>query len=161
MTDYRKLAIGDEAPRVVRAVVELPRGVRVGWRFDPSRGTFSIEEHYARPVPIDYGWIAGTHNPADGEHLDVMIATGRTLDVGHVVRVVPLGVLRREDGDHKIMAAVAGEPGYRSLADVPGELIAEIERWMTPQHVLLGWEGAEQAQGLIREHRAQPETPGD
>ena len=149
MIDYNQLPIGDRAPDVVAAVVELLCGMRVGRRFDPQTNTFSIEEHYERPVGIDYGWIAGTRNPADGAPLDVMIATDRRLHVGQVVEVVPLGVLRREDGDHKIMSSLASERTYRSMDDIPQTLIEEIEDWLTPHHVLLGWRGADDAQALI------------
>ena len=54
-------------------------------------------------MPINYGFIPHTKNPAEGDELDVIIFSEQKIEVGEVVEFEVIGLLRRSDGDDKVI----------------------------------------------------------
>lgn len=147
---------------ILDAVVEDPRGSTVRHYLDPATGTWRTYEHpYAvDPWPANYGFLPGTHNPADGDALDVLILAGPALPTGTQVRVRPVGLLERPDGDHKVIAVVVADPIYgdlRWLSEVPEEDRLVIERWFRAWGPVGVWRDAAAAEQLIHQSR-EPQT---
>src|SRR3954447_16686159 len=78
----------------VDAIVEIPRGSRNKYEFDPATGSIRLDRVLFSSVhyPGDYGFIPSTCN-ADGDPLDVLILVEEPTFPGCHVRVRPIGVL--------------------------------------------------------------------
>ena len=139
---------------IIKAVVEDPRGATRRHAWDPEVAAWREREHpYARdPWPVSYGFLEDTHNPADGDPLDVMVLATRTLATGTRLAVRVVGLLPRPDGDHKVLAVALDDPAYgdlRRLADVSRHDLAAIERWFAAWSTIDGWEDERAAVAVV------------
>jgi inorganic pyrophosphatase len=154
-----------------RIVVESPRGSRVKLKVDPDFGVVTV----SRPLPLglaypfDWGFVPGTC-AADGDPLDAMVYWDVASFPGIVIACRALGMLkveqdskgrpgRRERNDRVIgIPASAPRQGeLNALEDLPGRVRDELEKFFLDvtaferkNAVILGWEGAEAAEALIR-----------
>jgi inorganic pyrophosphatase len=57
-------------------------------------------------MPVSYGFIVGTKNLDEErpEELDVLVFSNKTLEIAETLDIIPIGLITREDGDHKIIA---------------------------------------------------------
>ena len=99
MVDYKSLPIGDQAPSVIYAVVEIPKNSKNKYEYDPKLGLFRLDRvlHSAVYYPTEYGFIPGTE-ASDGDPLDVMIFLSWPTFPGCVLEVRPIGKLDMMDG---------------------------------------------------------------
>ena len=97
---------------IFEAVIEIPKGSdrRTHMAYDKS-GFIDLGPIKDRiPVnngvcPVHYGFIEGTFNKDDGDEVDVLVFSKNDYKTGDVVEVNIEGILKREDGDHKIIAS--------------------------------------------------------
>ncbi len=158
--------MGDR-PRSVLACVEIPRGSRNKYEFDPMHGGIRLDRVLYSPLhyPADYGFVRDTL-AEDGDHLDVLIFTYEPTFPGCLVEVRPIGMLdmRDEKGiDQKILAVPVGDPrfeGVTDLDDVPPHFLKEVQHFFTVYKTLEqkpveihGWAGVEEAWRLLAEAR--------
>lgn len=131
--NYDLLGIGKNAPKILNAVIEIPKGGHNKYEVDPETGIIKLDRVLHSPLfyPIDYGFIPETLAP-DGDHLDVLVVTDSPALTGCVVEVRPLGILRMTDGgeqDDKIIAVQANNPHFhhkKKLSDLAPHLLDEI-----------------------------------
>ena len=148
----------------VNALIEIPRGSRNKYEFDPDLGVMVLDRtlYSAVHYPTDYGFVPGTIGP-DGDPLDIMVLVEESAFPGCLVRVRLLGVLTitKSNGDpeRKLLAVPVGEPRfaqYEDLGDVPPHLLREIEHFFQVYKGLegstigsLGWAGAHEAAAAL------------
>jgi inorganic pyrophosphatase len=74
MDSYLELPIGEGAPEIVTAVVEIPQDSVNKYEYDPELNVFVLDRVLHSPVhfPGDYGFISQTV-AQDGEPLDILI----------------------------------------------------------------------------------------
>src|SRR5262245_55584562 len=93
--------------KTVEAIIEIPRGSRNKYEFDPATGAVRLDRvlfgsvHY----PGDYGFIPDTRG-ADGDPLDVLILVEEPTFPGCHVHFRPIGVLLMQEeatDDEKIL----------------------------------------------------------
>jgi inorganic pyrophosphatase len=165
MPDYLTLPIGDSAPDVVNAVIEIPAGSSNKYEYDKKLQVFRLDRNLHSPVhyPGDYGFIPSTL-ALDGDPLDVLVLVESASFTGCLVAVRPIGQLDMLDQgkqDEKILAVAAENPLYRDVFEYtqiyPHILLAvrhffsiykDLEGKRTE---MLGWHGAEHAKRTIRE----------
>jgi len=128
MNAIHDLKIGDQAPDIVTAVIEIPRGSQNKLEYDEERGVFALDRVLYSPMhyPLDYGFIPATRSE-DGDHLDVMVIGSDPLFTGCVVDVRPVAMLEMIDGgekDFKVLAVQVKNPRLTHLNDLP-----DIEAW--------------------------------
>lgn len=143
----------------VDAIVEIPRGSRNKYEFDPVSESIRLDRVLFSSVhyPGDYGFIAGT-KCGDGDPLDVLILVEEPTFPGCRVRVRPIGVLQMKDegnDDEKILAVPQGDPrfvGVNDLNDLPQHWLAEVKNFFATYKALEGkaastgeWKGAKDA----------------
>ena len=143
----------------VDAIVEIPRGSRNKYEFDPESGSIRLDRVLFSSVhyPGDYGFIAGTMC-GDGDPVDVLILVEEPTFPGCRVRVRPIGVLLMHDEhgeDEKILGVPEGDPRFDAvydLNDLPQHWLAEVENFFATYKVLEGkeattgeWKGAKEA----------------
>jgi inorganic pyrophosphatase len=149
----------------VDAIVEIPRGSRNKYEFDPASESIRLDRVLFSSVhyPGDYGFIVGT-KCGDGDPLDVLILVEEPTFPGCRVRVRPIGVLFMKDEgseDEKILAVPEGDPRFaevNDLNDLPHHWLAEVKNFFATYKVLEGkaastgeWKGANDAcQALAR-----------
>ncbi len=118
------LKIGDKAPEIVLAVIEIPEGSGVKYELDKDTGIIMADRflHGANVFPFNYGFIAGTMSK-DGDPVDVIVLSSATMAPGTGIKVRPIGMLEMEDEegmDAKIIAAPIEkvDPFYSHVKDI-------------------------------------------
>ncbi|PYP83178.1 MAG: inorganic diphosphatase [Candidatus Angelobacter sp. Gp1-AA117] len=165
MPDYTKLPIGDHAPDIVNAVIEIPQGSVNKYEYDKQLHVFRLDRTLHSPVhyPGDYGFIPSTLGN-DGDPLDILVLVDKPSFTGCVMEVRPIGVLRMIDqgkDDEKILCVVSSDPVYSAVKDssqVFPHLLREIEHFFSVYKSLEGkkteiadWSNAATARQVIGE----------
>jgi inorganic pyrophosphatase len=132
MVDYKTLPIGDQAPSVIHAVVEIPKDSKHKYEYDPKLGVFRLDRvlHSAVYYPTEYGFIPSTE-AEDGDPLDVMIFLSWPTFPGCVLEVRPIGKLDMMDDkgiDEKILAVAQHDPHYQRIDDLEAVEMDELAR---------------------------------
>lgn len=162
-----KVEIGELAPDVVNAIIEIPKGSSNKYEIDVETGVVRLDRVLYSPLfyPYDYGFIPQTVY-TDGDPLDLLVLISHPTFPGCVVEVRPIGILgmRDEKGrDDKVLAVATRDPrfsGIMSLEDMGEHTRKEIVHFFEVYKELedktvevLGWEGAETAKELISRFR--------
>jgi inorganic pyrophosphatase len=156
--DLESLPLGDEAPGLVTAVVEVPVGSRNKYEYEPELGMILRDRVLPGSVryPADYGFIPSTKGD-DGEPLDVMVAAYDPVFPGCILRVRPVGALDANDQGGKditVFAVPDDDPRFadiKRLEDLPDQSLREIEQFYTVYKRLEGDEDVEINGWLSRE----------
>jgi inorganic pyrophosphatase len=120
--NLKYLPIGDDAPHVVNAIVEIPKGSRNKYEYNIELGVFQLDRvlfssmHY----PEAYGFIPSTLYD-DGDPVDVLIVIDQPLQTGIMIEVKPIGILKMADekgSDDKIISVAKHDPTYSSIREV-------------------------------------------
>ncbi len=121
-----KLDAGEDAPKKVRAFIEIPKGSRIKYEYDEKTGLIKVDRilHTSMVYPYNYGFVPGTLGE-DGDPLDIMVISVESFAPGTTVMVKPVGVLlmKDEEGiDTKVMAVPVEkvDPDYGAVSDVGG-----------------------------------------
>ena len=117
----------------VDVVVEIPKGSRNKYEWDPQRGRIRLDRllFTSTCYPGDYGFVPDTL-AEDGDPIDVLLLLDEPTFPGCVVRARIIAVfwMRDEAGpDAKLLAVPAGDPRFarlQELEDVPMHQVAEI-----------------------------------
>jgi inorganic pyrophosphatase len=140
---WHGVPIGEKAPDVVTAYVEMVPTDTVKYELDKDTGLLKVDrpQKYSNVCPSLYGLVPRTHCTTsvaalceertgrtglvgDGDPLDICVLTEKEITHGNIlVRAIPIGGLRMLDGaevDDKIIAVLAGDAVYGSLTDVAG-----------------------------------------
>jgi inorganic pyrophosphatase len=160
------LPIGDQAPELVHAVIEIPRTSKNKFEYRPEWEAFFLDRILAGPLrfPSAYGFIPQTAG-MDGDAVDVLVIQEEPAITGCVVQARPVGMFRMghangEDVDEKVIAVSANDPMYRdcrSMDDLPEYLLQEIDYFFRTYKTLENdreytteWRSAEEAWNVIR-----------
>ena len=154
---------------VIEVVVEIPKGSRNKYEYDPSRGIIKLDRRLlsATTYPADYGFVPETL-AGDGDALDALVLLDDPTFPGCWVTARPLGIFWMEDEhgpDAKVVCVAAKDPYWdrvEDIDDLPEPLLQEIkhffdvyktlERKKTATH---GYEGVEAALAEIKASRAR------
>src|SRR5262249_35558470 len=165
MPDYTRLPIGEKAPQLVNAVIEIPKDSVNKYEYDKDLHVFKLDRTLFSPVhyPGDYGFIPRTLGN-DGDPLDVLVLVEAPSFPGCLMEVRPIGVLQMVDQgkkDEKILAVAESDPLYREVKDyseVFGHTLREIEHFFSiykklegKKTEIAGWDGVEAARKIISE----------
>ena len=130
------LGIGDEAPHVVNAVIEIPLGSQNKYEYDPITDSMRLDR--VLPVffsyPIDYGFIPETLSD-DGDHLDILIVAKLPSTSGAILTVRVVGLLEMADEkgrDYKIIGIIDGDKEWENIqeiTDLDKTLLDKISRF--------------------------------
>jgi inorganic pyrophosphatase len=158
---------GSGIPKLVRMIVEIPKGATNKYEYDVETGVFRLDRPLYSPMhyPGDYGFIPGTL-AEDQDPADVLALMESPSFPGCMIEVRPIGVLDMEDqeeGDHKIVAVPTSNPRYhqiQSMEDVFPHVRRELEHFFAIYKELegrrtrmLGWGGVDEAHHVIMSSR--------
>ncbi len=138
MTDYLRLPIGDDCPRVVNAIIEIPRDSVNKYEYDVDLNIFRLDRSLYSPVhyPGDYGFIPSTISE-DNDPLDVLVLTSNPTFTGCLIEVRPIGVLEMLDQgirDKKVLGVSVNNPRHREISNytqVYPHQLKEIEHFFS------------------------------
>lgn len=165
--DYKSLPMGEKAPKIVNAVIEIPSGSSNKYEFDVNLKVFKLDRvlYSAVHYPADYGFIPNTL-AADGDPLDILVLISRPTFPGCVMEARPVGMLKMTDDkgvDEKVLAAAVGDPRFQevlNLEDVAPHLLKEVEHFFNVykdlegrESATFGWFPREEAHRKILEYR--------
>jgi inorganic pyrophosphatase len=134
--DISKIGIGEDPPRDVNALIEIPQGgVPVKYELDKASGALRVDRflNTAMFYPGNYGFIPHTLS-GDGDPVDVIVVVPSPVVPGAIVRVRPVGALLMKDeagDDEKIIAVPVDKlnpfySGVKSYKDLPETLTGQI-----------------------------------
>lgn len=136
---FHLVRVGENAPREVNCIVEIPKGERNKYEYDHHLGFFKLDRVLYEAVyyPTEYGIIPQTWNFKDKDPLDVMVISSFSTFAGCVISCRPIGMIRITDTgekDNKIIAVPSDDPRFaeiKNLADLPNHSKKEIENFWT------------------------------
>ena len=120
----------------LNCVVEIPKGSRNKYEYDPQLGGVKFDRFISASVvyPTDYGFVPDTLAP-DGDPLDVLVCVSEPTFPGCIVPVKVVGLFRMSDEkgpDDHVVCVPSHDPGWNTLEDVgdlPAQLRAEISHF--------------------------------
>lgn len=122
--DLSKLKVGDKAPEIVLAIIEIPENSGVKYEVDKDSGLIMADRflHGSNVFPFNYGFIAGTQGE-DGDPIDVIVLSSSAMMPGTGIKVRPIGMLEMTDEegpDAKIIAVPIEkvDPFYSHVTDI-------------------------------------------
>ncbi len=164
--NLENLPIGDKAPQLVNAVIEVPVGSRNKYEYEPELGVIMRDRVLPGAVryPTDYGFVPSTLTDR-GDALDIVMAAYDPAFPGCVVRVRPIGTLHITDSkgeEHNVLAVPDDDPRFGdilALEDLPEQNLNEIEEFFAvykrlegdEEVEIHGWLALDDTQELIRE----------
>jgi inorganic pyrophosphatase len=159
-----------EHPDQIVCVVEIPKGVRNKYEYDPELGGIKFDRLLvtAATYPADYGYLRGTLGE-DGDPLDALVCISEPTFPGCLIPVKPLGMFKMRDEagpDDKIICVPLHDPYWNvheQIGDLPLLLRQEIEQFFSIYKVLeagkhvevFGWGTREEAIEEVRRSLAR------
>jgi len=127
---------GDNAPRVVTAVIEIPQGSRCKYEIDKPSGLLKLDRVIFSSFyyPINYGFIPQTYG-GDKDPLDILVITSLPVVPLTLMEAKVVGVMQMVDGgdpDDKIIAVAANDPGvnhYNNIEELPKHFFDELRHF--------------------------------
>ncbi len=123
---------------MIKCVVEIPKGSRNKYEYDPELGGIKLDRFLSSSVvyPTDYGFVPDTL-AEDGDALDALICVSEPTFPGCIVICEPIGLFDMEDEhglDSKVLCVPCEDPGWNALAeldDLPRALRNEIAHFFS------------------------------
>lgn len=123
-------------PDIIQVVVEIPKGSRNKYEYDPESGRIKLDRVLFSSVhyPADYGYAVDTM-AEDGDAVDVLVLIEEPTFPGCLIEAKPIGYLEMRDekgGDNKVIAVPLHDPRWgkvEDLREIPAPLLDEIENF--------------------------------
>lgn len=127
---------GDNAPRLVNAVIEIPQGSRAKYEIDKDSGLLKLDRviYSSFYYPCNYGFIPQTYGD-DKDPLDILVITSLPVQALCIMEAKVVGVMQmidNGDGDDKIIAVAANDPGvnhYNNMEELPPHFFSELRHF--------------------------------
>jgi len=120
---------GQEAPKIVNALIEIPEGSKSKYEIDKKTGLLKLDRviyssfHY----PVNYGFIPQTLGK-DGDPLDILVMCSEAIQPLCLVEAYVIGNMQMIDTgliDDKIIAVAVHDPGVNYITSLD----------LVPQHI--------------------------
>jgi inorganic pyrophosphatase len=148
---WHGIPIGDGAPRLVTAFIEIVPTDTVKYELDKETGYLKVDrpQKFSNVYPTLYGFIPQTYCGeqvgalccrqtgragivGDGDPMDICVLSEKSFSHGDIIlRAIPIGGLRMLDGDEaddKIIAVLEGDAVYGDWTDIGDSPPALIDR---------------------------------
>jgi inorganic pyrophosphatase len=127
---------GDQAPRIVNAIIEIPEGSRAKYEIDKPTGLLKLDRiiHSSFHYPSNYGFIPQTYGD-DKDPLDILVISSMSLQPLCLVQAKVIGVMQMVDGgdaDDKIIAVAANDPSINyinNIEELPKHFFEELRHF--------------------------------
>jgi inorganic pyrophosphatase len=127
---------GEQAPRLVNAVIEIPQGSRCKYEIDKDSGLLKLDRVIFSSFyyPVNYGFIPQSYG-GDKDPLDILVITSLPVQALTLMEAKVIGVMQMIDGgdpDDKIIAVAANDPGvnhYNNIEELPRHFFDELRHF--------------------------------
>ena len=119
---WHSVPYGDQAPRIVNAVIEIPKGSRAKYEIDKPSGLLKLDRviYSSFYYPTNYGFIPQTYGD-DKDPLDILVISSLEIVPLCLVTAKVIGVMQMIDGgdaDDKIIAVAAHDPSINYINNI-------------------------------------------
>jgi inorganic pyrophosphatase len=142
--------------RSMKAIIEMPRGDtrRRHLKYDKSGFVDLSPIKDVIPandgvMPVHYGYIPDTFNPKDDDEVDILVLSDKDFKVGEKTEVKVIALIKRADGDNKVVAVDETQPTIQKWSDVDGDTRSIIETFFSYHHPILSIEDADVAERYV------------
>lgn len=127
---------GEGAPRIVNAIIEIPKGERAKYEIDKASGLLRMDRviHSSFHYPINYGFIPQTLGD-DKDPLDILVLSGISVQALCIVEARVIGVMQMidsGDADDKIIAVAHTDPSVNyinNIEELPDHFFNELRHF--------------------------------
>ncbi|MFT3749833.1 MAG: inorganic diphosphatase [Agriterribacter sp.] len=127
---------GDNAPRIVNAVIEIPQGSRQKYEIDKPSGLLKLDRviYSSFYYPTNYGFIPQTYGD-DKDPLDILVISSLSIQPLCLVQAKVIGVMQMidsGDADDKIIAVANNDPGVNyinNIEEMPKHFFSELRQF--------------------------------
>lgn len=126
--NIKQISTGKNPPEELNVFVEIPQNGDIKYEVDKDSGVIFVDRflYTAMSYPFNYGFVPNTL-AGDGDPLDVLVLSDKTIMPGVVVPTHVIGMLEMEDEegiDTKILAVPTKKVdplygGFTDITDVP------------------------------------------
>lgn len=156
---YMSVPPGSDIPRVVNAIIEIPKGSRNKFEVDKETGLIRLDRYlYASShYPGDYGFIPQTL-AEDEDPLDILVMVNEPTFSGCLIEARIVGLFKMKDNrqnDFKLLGVPNSDPlfaEFHELNNVPNHYLREVEHFFGTYKQLegvpievQGWASADEA----------------
>jgi len=136
MHPWHEVDIGEDSPKIVTAVIEVPKGSKAKYELDKKSGLLKLDRILFSSVhyPANYGFIPQTlcddHDP-----LDILVLGQLPVTPLCLMRAKPIGLMKMLDQgeeDDKIISVHVDDPEYAhytSIDELPPHRLKEVKRF--------------------------------
>lgn len=143
MHPWHEVEIGPDAPQILNAVIEIPKGSKAKYELDKKSGLIKMDRILFSSVhyPSNYGFIPQTYCE-DHDPLDILVLGQETAVPLCIMRAKPIGVMKMLDqgeADDKIIAVHADDPEFNhitTLEELAPHRMREIQRFFEDYKIL-------------------------
>ena len=143
MHPWHDVSVGTEVPKLINAIIEVPKGSKNKYELDKETGLIKVDRVLFSSVhyPANYGFIPRTYC-LDHDPLDILVLGQDPVYPLSMMVAKPIGVMRMIDQgepDAKILAVHQHDPEYNqynSIKDLPPHRLREIERFFYDYKIL-------------------------
>ena len=119
---WHKVEIGDSAPDIVNAIVEIPKNTRAKYELDKKSGMLLMDRviYSSMYYPANYGFIPRTYCD-DKDPLDILVLSQIAIVPMCIVSAKVIGVMRMIDNgemDDKIIAVAENDMGVNHFDEI-------------------------------------------
>ncbi|HOA37910.1 MAG TPA: inorganic diphosphatase [Flavihumibacter sp.] len=133
---WHGVSTGEQAPKIVTAVIEIPQGSRAKYEIDKESGLLKLDRviYSSFYYPCNYGFIPRTYGD-DKDPLDILVITSMPVQALCLMDAKVIGVMRMidsGDADDKIIAVAANDPGvnyYNVIEQLPRHFFDELRHF--------------------------------
>jgi len=133
---WHDVSVGDDAPDVFNAVIEIPQGGKVKYELDKETGMLRVDRMLYSSVvyPANYGFIPRSY-AADGDPLDVLVLAQEAVDPLCILRARPIGMMSMlddEQEDAKVICILMDDPAFNDywhIKELPDHRLRELRRF--------------------------------
>src|SRR5471030_1977841 len=133
---WHGVSYGENAPRVVNAIIEIPQGSRCKYEIDKPSGLLRLDRVIFSSFyyPINYGFIPQTYGD-DKDPLDILVITTLPVQPLTLMEAKVIGVMQMidsGDADDKIIAVANNDPGvnhYNNIEELPQHFFDELRHF--------------------------------
>lgn len=127
---------GEQAPRFVNAVIEIPQGSRAKYEIDKKSGLLRLDRviYSSFYYPTNYGFIPQTYGD-DKDPLDILVISSLNIQPMCLVTAKVIGVMQmidQGDADDKVIAVAAHDPSINyinNIEELPKHFFEELRHF--------------------------------
>ena len=133
---WHGVSYGDQAPRFVNAIIEIPQGSHAKYEIDKPSGLLKMDRviYSSFFYPTNYGFIPQTYGD-DKDPLDILVLSSLSIQPMCLVVAKVIGVMQmvdQGDADDKVIAVAAHDPSINyinNIEELPKHFFGELRHF--------------------------------